>query len=628
MPYIKTNLRLSPIAISIALAVSSNAFAADFTIPSGTTVTSTQTIGANETGTIEAGAQLNTGASNAVNASGNNHTVNNAGSISTTGGGARGIDSSSSGTNASLINSGSIATAGGNAHGIVGTRPSTTFTNSGTITTSGNGAKGIRASGIDAVVNNSGSITTSGSSGRGIETTQDNAVITNTGDINTSGNLAQGISAINDNVTINHHGSIVTTGTDAHGIRARDDSTINVSGSIKATGAGAKAILGEGGSQTVNLLPGSQVSGEIDLGAGNDTLNVQKGAAQGFTVNNIENINLFTPGIVVGNQVITVDPTGDSAVPVMVSNFSNLVHGHIHQRMIHVKDLKPVKLAALTVSPSMMPQARKPLVWGGIVGGNFERDAEGDALAYESSQAGIVGGYEQDIGQTRVGFFAGYMHGNTSSVTTSFNTDTDRYYAGAYGRFNLGGVANLTASLLAGYGDHDHHRTVFFGGDKQIAKSNYDSKLISPAISISTAYQATDKIELRPYLGVSYTVARLDGYTESGSSTNLKVDDRTVRVFNTKVQLKAAYAFTQGSEVSFRVGARARNINADDIDVTILGNQFSYDNAGDDNVSGAFAGLNLRVATVNNFDLMVDVELGGDSDEDYQRGQLSLNYHF
>ena len=94
------------------------------------------------------------------------------------------------------------------------------------------------------------------------------------------------------------------------------------------------------------------------------------------------------------------------------------------------------------------------------------------------------------------------------------------------------------------------------------------------------------------------------------------------------MQLAAAYQLDERSELEFRVGVTLRNSNDDDTDVSIAGNRFSYANAGDENVSGRFAGLNLRVANQDNLTLMVDVEFGGNSDEDYVNGEISLDYQF
>ncbi|PHS32993.1 MAG: hypothetical protein COA95_01360 [Methylophaga sp.] len=121
----------------------------------------------------------------------------------------------------------------------------------------------------------------------------------------------------------------------------------------------------------------------------------------------------------------------------------------------------------------------------------------------------------------------------------------------------------------------------------------------------------------------------LDSYKEKGTTnSNFKVGDRTLKVLTAKVQLAAVYQLDKHSELEFRVGVTARNSDDDDTDVSIAGNSFSYANAGDENVEGRFAGVNLRVANQGNLTLMVDAEFGGNSDEDYVNGEISLEYQF
>ncbi len=176
------------------------------------------------------------------------------------------------------------------------------------------------------------------------------------------------------------------------------------------------------------------------------------GASANLTFTNVENINLFAPGLVIGNQVITVEPTGESSRAVAFSALSSAIHGVINQRMTHTTPLKPVKVAALTVSPGMLFQEREPVAWAQVFGRELDREAEGGALAYENSQVGFTLGYEWDINKSRFGLVGGAAHGNTNTQVSSFRSDADHYYVGAYGHFNLG-QANLTTSLLASYGD-------------------------------------------------------------------------------------------------------------------------------------------------------------------------------
>jgi hypothetical protein len=64
------------------------------------------------------------------------------------------------------------------------------------------------------------------------------------------------------------------------------------------------------------------------------------------------------------------------------------------------------------------------------------------------------------------------------------------------------------------------------------------------------------------------------------------------------------------------------------VDASIVGNSFSYSNAGAENVTGRFAGVNLRIAAENNLNLVVDMEFGGNNEENYVNGQIGLDYVF
>jgi len=64
---------------SLLLALATGVSAADFTIVDGQTVTTTQTLNANETGIIEQGGQLNTTGVRGIDSTADNVTVSNSG---------------------------------------------------------------------------------------------------------------------------------------------------------------------------------------------------------------------------------------------------------------------------------------------------------------------------------------------------------------------------------------------------------------------------------------------------------------------------------------------------------------------------------------------------------------------
>ncbi len=137
------------------LSICNPAQATSFTILNGQTVTTTQTLNDNETGTIEVGGQLNTGASRGITANGTNININVAGSIATTGTAQRTI-SASSGASVTVINSGTLSTTGSTNFNVSFFQSSGSITNSGTISSTGANSRAIsvfQATGTFSITN-------------------------------------------------------------------------------------------------------------------------------------------------------------------------------------------------------------------------------------------------------------------------------------------------------------------------------------------------------------------------------------------------------------------------------------------------------------------------------------------
>jgi len=590
--------------------------------------------------------------------SGADATINNSGSINTTGDTAHGI--LSDGADATISSSGSITTTGDTAHGINSSNINAIINNSGSINTIDDGANGILSDGADTTINNSGSINTTGLTANGIYSTGASTIINNSRSITTVGQAANGIISTGVDITINNNGSIKTTGENASGIFSNNinasisnsgsinimgvnargifssgaDATINNSGLISVANASSFAVLGGSNDITLNLLSGSIIMGAIDLGdngGDNDTVNIYGGSASAtLSFTNVENINLLgSAGVISGNTVTTIDTTGESTRGVALARLSSSIHNMIHQRMTQSTPLKPVQVAALTLSHDMLFQERKPVAWAQVFGGTFDRDSEGTALAYNYDQAGFTIGYEWDVSSSRVGLISGVAHTKTETDTTSFETEADNYYIGTYGHFNLGRV-NLSTSFLGGYRDHDNDRLVVDNiNGLEVAESDFDSTFLSPSVTLSSVYSVADKLELRPSINATYSVAWLDNYRESGTTnSNLQIDSRTVEALTARIQLAAAYQLDQSSEFEFRVGVNSRHTDDDDTKGSLANSDFRFANAGDENVTGGYAGVNLRVVQQDNLSLTADVEFGGDSDEDYVNANISLEYSF
>ena len=577
-----------------------------------------------------------------INSYGNSTSITNNGTISTIGNDSYGVRLD--GEYVQIINNGIINTAGQSGHGIRSFSDSALIINNGDIFISGKFSNGIDSNGDNASISNNGNISSSGQYSAGIlaALSATSVTINNSGNISTSGDSADGISLYSSDSIINNSGSITTYGNTAFAIHVvADNAIINNSGLISAIGIGAASILGGGDDQykdsTVNLLAGSQIIGTIDLGgddnAGgdNDTVNIYAGSVSAnLTLFNVENINLIgAAAIISGNNVVTVDPTTEIARSLVLSGTTSAIHNTVSQRATHKTPFKPVQVAALTLSPGMLFQQRTPTAWAQAFGGISNHDAEGSSMAYGSNHIGFTLGYEWDIDQTRVGLLGGVVHSKTKTDIVSSQTESDSYYIGGYGLFSFDSF-NLSTSLIGGYASNDNTRLVIDNlNGVEVAKSDFSSVFISPSVTISSAYAVADRLELRPSVSLNYSMAWLNDYQEQGTAnSNLSIDDRTLKVATARSQISAAYQLDDYSEFSFRVGVSSRHSNDDDIQGSFAGNSFSFTNAGDENVSGKFAGINLRVANQNNLTLVVDMEFGGSSKEDYRNGEISLEYSF
>ncbi len=588
-----------------------------------------------------------------------NNTVNNFDSISTQGNDSFGIYAE--GSNNTVDNSGSISTEGEEAHGIYAEGSNNTVNNSGSINTEGDDAFGIYLESNSNKATNTGIITTSGDRSDGIYSDSDNAVITNSGTISTSGDRADGIFSEGanttitnsgliysaqddgvqidngaDNVVIINSGTIISLQETAIQISDAPNTVINNSGVI----SGNSAILG-GADMTLNLSAGSRVLGTIDLDddgsdVSGDTVNIYGGSPSAqttftsvFAGPGAGAINLYGAGIINGTTVTTVDATIPTAQGLASAGLSNSVHGTINQRMAYKPSLQPVQVASLGLSSGDLFQQNEPTAWAQAFGGKRERDAEGDVMAYDHSHYGVNFGYEWDVQDRRVGLMAGFARSDVESDITSFDTETDSFYVGGYGHFDLGSI-NLTASLIGGYSDYDHKRYVFDNENGlETANSDFDGTFLSPSVTVSAAYPLKDGFELRPSLNLAYNIAWIDDYSESGTtSSNLNIDDTTARTLSTRLQLAIANQPSRNSEVEMRIGLTSRHSDNDKTHAVLSGSSFSFDSAGDDNELGGYVGFNYRVATKDNLHLVADLESGVSDDETYIQGQLSLEYKF
>jgi len=221
-----------------------------------------------------------------------------------------------------ITNKGTITTAGAVGAIYVSADIGTggTINNSGTISNTGTGAgSAIDLGGtITGTLTNSGLITTSGTAAA-IEGTADEAVtasLVNTGTISNTDDASTAGEAINLSTfdttaqTITNSGTITTTatgtGVDVIWLGDANFTLTQTAGAITAASATQTAIQADAGNDTLNWYGGA-ITGVIDLGAGNNAINVGNASndsiSTGGTINNVDVLTVSQGTFNIGHAI-------------------------------------------------------------------------------------------------------------------------------------------------------------------------------------------------------------------------------------------------------------------------------------------------------------------------------------
>lgn len=405
---------ISPFRFSIffiSIFLITGVFAADFVVDDGYTVFTTQVLTDDgDEGVIEQGGAIETTNEVGVDMQNSNQSVENRGSISTTGQDAFGIESS--GSNALITNSGSISTTGQAAYGIFSQGSNAVITNSGLVSTTEVSARGIRSQGSNAVIRNNGSISTTGDGGHGIESSGSDALITISGMISTTGDGARGIFSVGSDAVITNSGLISSI--QSFGIfSAGSDAVITNSGTIISEQSFAIRFAGD--DPTLTLKKGSNLQGGVISNSDTLNLNVEKGLNLLLTLDDgsqdFGNLNIDSPYILFSNrQIAVIDQTLFHMQEDVAADISDTILGGIYH--------------------DCCPNPCDCGIWTQTVGSYRHRCENDHFIEYKDWHVGQIVGYDTNYCGATFGIFGGYLYGEGETESHLDKLCHNTYFAG------------------------------------------------------------------------------------------------------------------------------------------------------------------------------------------------------
>ncbi len=585
-------------------------------------------------GTIRTGGQTAHG----IESNGASSSIKNAGAIETGAINAHGVEST--GDSSTIVNTNSIDTAGINAHGVQSTGVSSTVNNSGTINTVGGEAHGITVAGSSSWIVNYGALNTAGLQAHGIELTSNAAgsTIINNGVIRTFGLEAHGAESLGFNAIIYNNGSIIALGFDAKAISALgDNGRVFNSGYVKSNDI---AILLGGDDSILTLQPGSVIEGGIEFLGNLPSLALV--VENGLSIN--KTLTGALPGTINPNgapmatrglQVAVVDPTNLSTQDEQLADLTGGISSALENRLSGVRN---GAAAAVTTSGAVDGAQSDPghPFWTEGFGSYRQQDASSPAVETDQWVGGFVIGADDLLrDDLRAGFFGGAAWGGVEAEFNSQETDSRSFFVGSYASLLRAGLI-FDVALTAGYSEFEQERSVannVAAGGLETATADFSGWFVSPELTVTKPAVLMGR-RLEGSLSLRYAGLFLDGYTESGTTAPLTVDDRDVHIGVARLQVAAPYetVFADGSAFRYRVkaGIEARtNFGGETIDGALLGQNISFNPGGDDDTFGGYAGLSGEYDTGSGFVLTAGTEGLIDTVGSYQlSGRAGVSFRF
>lgn len=202
-------------------------------------------------------------------------------------------------------------------------------------------------------------------------------------------------------------------------------------------------------------------------------------------------------------------------------------------------------------------------VWLKPFGSLADQNDRNGASGFEANTAGLALGIDGTVSDaTRIGVAFAYakadIDGNSNTAPNS--AEVDVYQLLGYGSHSLDQNTELNFQAGIGQNTTEGKRDILFLGET--AKADYNSLVATAGVGLARTYTLNESTDFTPSVRTDYTWIKDEGYTEKGSSANLKVDSRSTDQLILGLDGKLSHEFAPGMMVSANLGVGYDALNS------------------------------------------------------------------
>jgi outer membrane autotransporter protein len=202
-------------------------------------------------------------------------------------------------------------------------------------------------------------------------------------------------------------------------------------------------------------------------------------------------------------------------------------------------------------------------VWLKPFGSLADQNDRNGATGFEANTAGLALGVDGTVSDaTRIGVAFAYakadIDGNSKVAPNS--AEVDVYQLLGYGSHSLDRDMELNFQAGIGQNNTAGKRDILFLGET--AKADYSSLVATAGVGLARSYRLSESTDFTPSVRADYTWIKDEGYTEKGSSANLKVDSRSTDELILGLDGKLSHEFMPGMRVSANLGVGYDALNS------------------------------------------------------------------